>query len=419
MFRPGIFLLLAAVLLPLSVNAGEQLELSKFRTIRHAELPRATAPLPEQTYAVNLDEFFFQTTENPVNDICITDSSGKRVPFVLKKVSVLQKTTRENQLTGKIVRNQQLPDGRNAVDFELNESSKSISSVELVGDRLPAGAVLSLAIGDGKNWQFAVNKLVLSDINKLAERVNRRFPLPKPFSGKIVRVILEKGSFPALEAVRVFEQQILEPAPGNKISQYNLAAIGSKSEKERSTIVYSTNYTPLTSLKLEVENKLYLNKVTILGSNDRRKWNEISSSSIRCIDLDKSNVLNFPESRYRFIMLRIEHVAAAPVIIRDIKAYGPAYHWLINGGKECKVLTIYCNPSEPIPPGNHQTASETEPEATYILSAPQSNKLHKTGVHDRSSWNHLAGALLVIFAFAAVIAITGAVKRSEKLLPED
>ena len=233
------------------------------------------------------------------------------------------------------------------------------------------------------------------------------------------RVILEKGSFPALEAVRVFELQRLEQVAGDKVCQYNISAMGSRSEKGRFTIVYNTNYTPLTSLKIELSNSLYFNKVTLSGSNDRRKWNEISSGSIRRIDLDKSDTLNFPESRYRFIMLQIEHNVDTSLEIRNITAYGPAYCWLLNGGAGREHLTIYCNPLEGQPSANHQLVNETAAADFYITAPPQPNKLHKTGVHDRSSWNHLAGALIVILAMAAVFAVTSAVKRSEKLLPED
>ena len=416
--RPGIFLFLLCILC--NAAAGEKSTLpGKFRFVRSAELPSGIKISPNNTYAVNLDEVFFQSIENPANDLCILDSSGNIVPFVLQKVPAANASSKENQLTGRIVRNQQLPDGRNAIDFELDKKNNAISSVELVGGRLAVGTQLTIAIGDGKNWQTAVDKLPLSDISKLPEGVNRRFTLPRQLTGKVVRLIVEKGSFPALEAVRVFELQQLEPTPGALIRQYNISAMGSKSENGKLKIAFNTAHTPLTSLKVKLNKELYYSKVTVLGSNDRRKWNEISSGSIRSIDLDRADTLDFPESRYKFIMLHIEHPPESPVKISSIKASGPAYRWVVKGSKEYRKLTICYNSQEVIPTANYQIISANRPAAAYLVSTQQPNKLHKTGVRDRNSWNHLAGALIVVLALVSTLAITGSVKRSGQLLPED
>lgn len=417
-FRLGMFLLFIA---GSNLIAGSKplAELSAFRFVRSAVLPENTECSEENLYAINLDESFFQSTENPANDLRILNSAGNTVPFVLKRVSTETVPVRDNQLSGKIVRNQQLPDGRNAVDFELDENNKSISLVELVGDKIPAGIQLTIAVGDGRSWQIAVDKLQLTNISKLPEPVNRRFPLPRKFGGKIIRLIVEKGSFPALEAVRVYEQQQLEPVQGALVRQYAISAIGSKSEKNSLKISYNTNYVPLTRIKLQLKNPLYLNKVTLSGSNDRRKWQQITSGSIRRIDLDKMDYLDFPESRYKFIMLNIEYPQENPVQSVNIQAYGPAYHWLINGSSDSRKLSVYYNPSAPLPALSTHPAINSEPASTYTLSPQQPNKLRKTGVRDRNSWIHLAGALIVMLAMVATLVITSSVKHSGKLLPED
>lgn len=413
LLRPGIFLLFSAAL-PLFADNGKVCDLSTFSHVRSAILPDMEKCLPEDTFSIVLDETFFSTPENPANGICIIDKAGKTVPFELKKIPETLETIRENQLTGRIVRNQQLPDGRNAIDFEIDENNKTVSLIELVGDKLPAGSQLTIAAGDGKNWQIAVDKLKLSDITQLADPVNRRFPLPVPLQGKIVRLILEKGRFPALEAVRVFEHQ-REPAQGTFTRSYNITHLGSRNGKTVLKTIYNANYIPLTRLKLQLDKELYLNKVTVLGSNDRRKWQEISSGSIRKVDLDEVDSLDFPECRYKYIMLCIEHMANAPVKVRNIRAYGSAYHYIINGGKDRKELTLYYNPATAV----YSEEINIPVKAGYGISHPQPNKLHKTGVRDRASWNHLAGVLIVLLAFISAMVLTARVKRSDKLLPED
>lgn len=421
MLRLGMFLLFTTGA-TLFADSDKAYDLSQYGYVRKTFLPDMVKCLPQETFSIVLDESFFTAPESSGSDICIIDEAGKVVPFELKKVPSTIENFRENQLVGKIVRNQQLPDGRNAIDFELDENNKAISLVELVGDKLPAGSQLSIAIGDGKNWQTAVDKLTLSDITQLTEPVNRRFPLLEQLKGKIVRLILEKGKFPALEAVRVFEQQRLESVQGTFNRMYMISHLGSKSEKTVLKTVYLANYTPLTRLEIVLDKELYLNKVTVLGSNDRRKWQEISSGTLRKVDMDSVNTLDFPECRYKYIMLNIEHAADAPVKVRDIQAYGPAYHYLLNGGEGRRALKIYYNPSTleysraiMVNRGTFGSTGFSE----YGINAPEKNKLHKTGVRDRNSWSYLAGAFIVICTFIAAIVLTSTVKRSNQLLPED
>lgn len=421
MLRLGMFLLFTAGA-TLFADSDKAYDLSQYGYVRKTFLPEMVKSLPQNPLSIVLDESFFNAPESSGSDVCIIDQAGEIVPFELKKVPSTIENFRENQLVGKIVRNQQLPDGRNAIDFELDENNKAISLVELVGDKLPAGSQLSIAIGDGKNWQTAVDKLTLSDITQLTEPVNRRFPLRNPLKGKIVRLILEKGKFPALEAVRVFEQQHLESVQGTFNRMYMISHLGSKSEKTVLKTAYNVNYTPLTRLEIVLDKELYLNKVTVLGSNDRRKWQEISSGTLRKVDMDSVNTLDFPECRYKYIMLNIEHTPNSPVTVRNIKSYGPAYHYLINGGKNRQELTLYYNPST-LEYSQEIMLSKGEKFFTglpqYILRAPEKNKLHKTGVRDRNSWSHLAGAFIVICTFIAAIVLTSTVKRSNQLLPED
>ena len=416
MFRLWVLLFFIAMTFT-AVADNNAVDLSSFRLVRHAELPDDVRNSSGKTYAIGLDESFFQTAENPVNDICILDNAGNIVPFVLKKIPAVIESPRENQLAGKIVSSQQLPDGRNALDFELAENGKSISLVELVGGKFAAGTRLTIAVGDGRSWQIAIDKLQLSNISKLGE-LNRRFPLRGKLTGKIVRLIVEKGDFPPLEAVRVFEVQP-ETMQGTQVRDYAVTVLGSKSDDNTLKIVCNTNNTPLTKIKLNLTNQLYLNKVTVLGSSDRRKWQPIGSGSIRKIDLDRIDTIEFPESRYRFIMLNIEQQPENPVKVLAIQASGPAYNWLVNGGRNRDKLTVYCQPAIAQSPVNHQLVTAGKPQNSYILSDAQPNKLHKTGVHDRSSWNHLAGALIVLATFFAAVLLTTHVKRSNQILPED
>ncbi|MBR2356635.1 MAG: hypothetical protein IKA65_01235 [Lentisphaeria bacterium] len=419
LFRWAVYPLLLGAM---SLTAAEAFTapLSIFHFTRQAFLPpEAVAQAASSGCAIELDELFFGNISDPANDLRIVSDRGKEIPFVLKKVLRPALVLRDVQLNGKIIRNQQLPDQRNVVDFELEADSAAVSAVELVGKGLPAGSLLTIAVGSGSNFVTAVDKFVLSDTTLLPEVVNRRFPLPRKLTGKIVRLTLEKGQFTNLEAVRVYTQTG-ELHPNTAASKkFNIQEIDRKVSAEAVKIVYNVKFMPLTQLVINSSNQRYLRKVTLYSSSDRRKWEPVTSGTIRKFDLDTANTLDFPENKSKYLLLQIENVNGAELKDLQISAVGTVYQWWLPAGKISDSLTIYYGAESAVPANTYQPEELPQPEITLHLAAPRPNKLHKTGVRDRGSWQHLAGAVIVILAFFAVVGALINNKRSNKILPAD
>lgn len=419
LFRWAAYSLLLGAM---SLSAAEPFTapLSIFRFTRQAVLPpEAVSQAAKTGCAIELDELFFGNIGDPANDLRIVSDQGEEIPFVLKKVLRPAVALRDVQLSGKIIRNQQLPDQRNVVDFELEAAPATVSAVELVGKGLPPGALLTIAVGSGSNFVTAVDKFVLSDTTLLPEVVNRRFPLPRKLTGKLVRLTLEKGLFTNLEAVRVYTQtgELQPNAVASK--KFDIQEIDRKQSVEAVKIVYNANFMPLTQLVINSSNRRYLRKVTLYSSSDRRKWEPVTSGTIRKFDLDTADTLDFPENKSKYLLLQIENVNGVELKDLQVNAAGTVYQWWLPAGKLTERVTVYYGTETAVPASNYHPEEVPPPEVTLHLAAPQPNKLHKTGVRDRGSWQHLAGAVIVILTFFAVVGALINNKRSNDLLPAD
>ena len=393
-------------------------DLSQFRKMRSAVMETA-AIRQKKILSIAVDEEFFREINDLKSQVRFISSGGSSLPFALTRAAAPAAITNELQLPGKIIRSQKLSDGRNAVDFELESDNRKVSVIELIGGKFQPGAHLSIAVGDGRNWQTALKNVVLPDISALPESVNRRFPLPEPLRGKFVRLILDAGDFQTLEALRIYESitRIQPDVPQQK--QYPLQEISQKRSGNTLNILYHADSVPLVQLKITFSSKLYLCKVMLLGSNDRREWFHITAGTLRKIHQDQADTLDFPEIRCKYLQLKIElHPETVPET-PEIKAVGSVYFWQIPAASGNENLNIYYGTGNLLPEKSFSAAAPEAAAADYRLLPAQDNILHKTGVSDRSSWRHLIGALFVLLTLFTLLAVFGELKRSGKYLPAD
>lgn len=421
----SLFIRLAATLLMLPLIAeAESLppELPLFRYVRVAELPENTLRSGHDTAAVTLDSFFYSQLDDLANSVRIVDRSGRLVPFVLQKASNGGAIHSQQQLSGKIVRSQQLPDGSNAIEFELADGAALISCVELVGGNISPGAKLSMAVGSVQNLQVVLDKLPLADITKLPGNINRRFPLTVPAKGRMLRLTLSGGSFEGLEALRVYTSKVQQQSESAITLKYDLPEVSRKVYADRTEIIFNANHVPLTRLQIESAARLYLRQVIVQSSNDRRKWQLTAHGSIRKIDLDIADSVDFAEVRCKYLQITIPHRDAEHAL-NDVKvtAYGNVYQWLVklhDSGRMDK-LFIYYGAVSPLPQMSFQLSGSDGTPAEYIMSAPGVNPLRKAGVRDLRTWQHLSGAVVVLLGGLVIIYVFIALGRSKQVLPED
>ena len=373
----------------------------------------------KKIFSIAVDEEFFREITDLKSQVRFITAGGTSLPFALIRAAAPATVSNELQLPGKIIRSQKLSDGRNAVDFELESDNRKVSVIELIGGKFQPEAHLSIAVGDGRNWQTALENIILPDISTLPESVNRRFPLPQPLRGKFVRLILDKGDFQSLEALRIYESipRIQPDIPQQK--EYQLQEISQKHTGSTLTLLYHADSVPLVQLKITFSGKLYLYKVMLLGSNDRREWFHITAGTLRKIHQDQADTLEFPEIRCKYLLLKIELPPETAPGTPAITAMGSVYFWQIPASDGNDKLNIYYGTTNILPEKSFPAASAAAAAPDYRLLPAQNNILHKTGVSDRSSWRHLIGALFVLLALLILLAVFGELKRSGKYLPMD
>lgn len=424
------FLPLAAIFWSVSPASGSDNQtavLSKFRLMRHAEFPSSTGEdkSVKVTPAIRLDEAFFADLADPATDLRIVDAAGNHLPFRLNRISSGGTFRQESIVPGKIVRNQQLPDGRNVVDFELERAADNISAVELSGLDLGAAPTISIAAESEEKFQTLIDKQPLSDISVIQDMPLRRFPLPGCGAVKILRLTLVNGKFSQLETLRVYASEKREHPDVPLQIPYKITPIASNSTVDGNNFIYAIGNLPLTQLKITADLPLYQRKAEVFSSNDRRQWQLIGSAEIRQVDLDKADTVDFPETRAQYILIKIDRPQGrGPVKKISVQANGPAYEWLLPESNDpVHAVTVYysANLQMRFPdPADTLTAPAASVEKKFLqLSTPTDNILHPRGVRDRSAQRHLSGALLTVLAAVTAIYTLLAGKRSKKLLPED
>lgn len=372
-------------------------------------------------YSLAVDQFFYSSVNDLARDICLVDGANRPLPFALQKITAPVKIFPEQQIPGRILREQKLPDGRNALDIELENEQSQLSSLEIEGGYFPDGARLSIVVGDGRNWQTALEKYPLTGTARLPEALHRRFPLPRPMKGKFVRLILEKENFSTLEAARIYARtpQMLPEAPVSCAGK--LSELVRRQNEDGVTVIAASGNLPLTRLQITAELPFYFCQVNVSGSNDRRNWQPVAAGTIRKVDLDRNDSIDFPESRFRFIKLRITTVRGEKTANWQITPFTSCAQWVFYAPAPSDGFTVYYAPAVPTAASAAQLPAGIDMKSAVSCSAspPAANRLRGISVRNWDSLNSLIGAGLVALAGLAILLTFAVLKRSQNILPAD
>ena len=395
--------------------------LRKFHNIRLATAPQLDCPPESCNLAIRLDETFFMAIDDLANDLRIVNGQQQNIPFVLNRLTGNAVVHLAQQLPGKIVRKQPLPDGRTVIDFELDSPQKAITAVELADVDFQPGAILSIAIGDSGKLQTAIDQLPTADTSDWQEINRRRYPLPQPFAGKLIRLTVANGKINKLDTIRVYSSVVQQQPETAQTSEYNALELERSGNASSSAILLQTNKLPLTQLKINTSSPFYYCKITVHTSDDRQNWTAIASGSIRKVDLDIQQIIDFPEIRSKYMLIKIENLHGAALENLKCQLFGNTYEWLIPANPDTlQTLKIYYNTNEKIPRQQHDTdISPRRPSKFYQLSPPQRNPLYQAGVTDRRTMRHLIGAIMIIACGISGAVLLIRLPGQKKVLPED
>ena len=393
-------------------------QLSLYRFTRNIKAEKVST---DGVYALAVDQPFYGTVNDLSRDICLVDEDNQVLPFALQKLTVPAQNFPEQQIPSRILREQQLPDGRNALDIELANENSQPSMLEMEGGYFPDGARLTIAVGDGRNWQTALEKYPLTGTARLPESLKRRFPLTRPLKSKFIRLILEKERFNALEAVRVYARnpQSLPDVPLSRAG--NLTELERRQDKDGVTVIAAGGHLPLIRLQITAPQPFYFCQVNIYGSNDRRYWQQIAAGNVRKVDLDLNDTIDFPESRFRFIRIRIIPLRGNKNINWQITPFVSCDQWVFYAPGKSGKFTVYYSPVVPTAVNTALLPVGIDLKSAVLCTAsqPTPNQLRGISVRNWDSLNALIGANLTALAGVVILLIFARLKRSQNILPAD
>ena len=396
--------------------------LSRFGYLRKAAAP---ALLPSETgkvnLAVRLDNAFYASINDLSKDLRIVNASGKEVPFVLSKVTSNVMSKNDLPLPGRLISKQPLPDGRLNIDFELDKFASAINSVELIGLKSANNAVISIAVGDGKAWQYAFKNMPIADTSALPTPTDRKYPFNQVLSGKIVRFTVEKGTLGEFDAVRVCTTQS-KRQPDTALSvNYMLTEIQRTVTDSEVRIICETSQLPLTGLRFGSKENFYFCHARILGSNDRKKWFNIASGTVSKIDLEDKGFIDFPEKRCQYMQITLYKPQAGKLPDLQLHARGNCYEWLLPANKHTmQEIKIYYGANSFVPaPQQIANFAADLPQMQYKLYSQERNPLCKTGVRDQRNLRYLIGSLIILTTAAVFVLILRWAKNNKEVLPAD
>lgn len=123
---------------------------------------------------------------------------------------------------------------------------------------------------------------------------------------------------------------------------YSTKIIEYQTDKNSAILVFKIigEFNPISSIELSVPDKNFRKEVELQGSNDAKKWIQITRSSIydfsSQIDLRKTK-LEFPASNYRFYRMKLGDTGDLPALGKTIALKYDGIDFRVSGGKGSKL----------------------------------------------------------------------------------
>ncbi len=409
---------------PSGHDAAADFPLTSFRYARSAIMEPGEAG--RSRYTLPVDPVFYEVIDDLAGDLRMVLPDGRFVPFVPEKYTRTARLTKEEQLAGKIIGSQTLPDGRRAIDFELESEPADISAIELVVTEPEFQKKLTVAVGDGSQWTTALNEWTFVDYHKELELTSRRIQFPKPLRGKLIRLIFgaAQSTVPEeplhIEVLRAFRQLVYDMPGAAQLFNCTLIELSQAQEGERTVVIYRSDHSPLAQIKIHSSSPLYQRRVTLSGSDNQRSWTLISGGTIRKIDMDSAATVDFPESRYKFYKLEIYNGSAAPLENLSISALSTGYQWVIPGEFAADKITVYYGAKAPSLPDEWKIFPDPgKNDGRYRWADPAANPLRKTGVADQNSRRWLIGAAALGGTLLMLLYLAWRLPHEQETLPRD
>ena len=416
---------MALAALPLAAAPQESDTLRHFRYVRPAV--RHDTAGETSWYVIPFDSILYEAVDDFSTDLRLTREKGKEIPFLVEPHTEPATGYREDVLPGRFTATQTLPDGRKALEFELEEQAL-VAALEITPPEGEFQTVLSVAVGDGGNWETALPEFLFRAAPDRNQRV-RRFQFPAPVTGRLVRLIFGAAQAPriaapvAVEGLKVIRKTPYEIPDSPVLKPAFLTEISRTETPDHTILILRSDRAPLRRFLFSAANDFFQRRVTVAGSDNRKTWLPITGGTIQKIDSDTALSLDIPESRFSFyrLVIRNEH-NAAPLSGLRVSAMRSEMRIVFTAGHGSETLLLYYGGKAPEPVWDKNQFAPAFREGApglYELGAQQDNTA-RPELHFATGSKHWIFSILLLAAAGGVLAVIvrnlGKISRE---LPED
>lgn len=417
-----LFPLLAAAL-PLA--AAERNVLDNFRYVRPAV--RHGAAGGATWYVIPFDSVLYQAVEDLATDLRLAREDRRLVPFLVEPRTANATGYKEEVLSGRFTAPRTLPDGRRAVEFEL-DAPAAVAGLEITPPEKDFQAVLSVAVGDDAKWETALPEFVFRaapDRNQETRRLN--FPTPVP--GRRVRLVFgaarsgttEKPLL--IEGLKVFRKVPYQIPDSPELREAQLMELSRTETADHTILIVHSDRAPLRRFLFSADRDFFQRRVTVAGSDNLKTWQPITSGSIRKIDFDEALILNIPESRYSYYRLVIRDInRSAPPVQLKVAALSTDMQIVFAADHATETLLLYYGGKAPEPHWTRAQFAEALAEGApglYDLGNQRDNSSRPGRNFATGSKHWIFSILLLAAAGGLLTVLVRALGGIDRELPAD
>ncbi len=330
-------IVLAILFLPGLVGAEfAQKEWTRWREIL---LPDNAAPAAH--VLVDLDGKVFAASQMDLQDLRVADDQGAEVPSKLITQSL---EARDESFRVEILDRVSESDGSLRLTLDLGEKPPRHNHLELQTDSHNFSRQVRIeASDDNRRWSLVREDGYIFDFSREAEARYLEITYPRS-SKRYLRVTVLKGSekYFSISGAAIKSSSVGE---GKRIEHSQTVVSNAIDPKLRArVVVLDLAYAKLPTSRIEFETPAanFHRHVEIEGSNQpldaldsaRQFWTPIGTGEIFSIALDRANrrkmEIDYSESRFRFLRIKVFHYDDAPIDIARINASGRPYSLLFQ-----------------------------------------------------------------------------------------
>lgn len=417
-----LFLLLTAAM-PLA--AAERSVLDNFRYVRPAV--RHGAAGDATWYVIPFDSVLYRAVEDFSADLRLAREDRRPVPFRVEPRTANATGYKEEVLSGRFTAPRTLPDGRRAVEFEL-DSPEAVAALEITLPGKDFQSVLSVAVGDDAKWETALPEFVFRAVPDRSQET-RRLNFPKPVTGRRVRLIFgaarsgttEKPLL--IEGLKVIRKVPYQIPDGPELRAAQLTEFSRTETAEHTILIVHSDRAPLRRFLFSANRDFFQRRVTVAGSDNLKTWQPITSGTIRKLDFDEALTLNIPESRYSYYRLVIrDNNRSTPPVELKVAALSTDMRIVFTADHATENLLLYYGGKAPEPHWAGAQFPETSAEGApglYELGQQRDNS-SRPGRNFATGSKHWIFSILLLAAAGGLLAVLvrtlGGIDRE---LPED